>query len=143
MGGLFFAWATGEGIITYRWIKAKAPPAPGALLLPTALYLSLAILAEYRPARGVATAFAWAVNLAILLQVVGKAPTQATGWPPPKIPATQIWPGNAGAGTGGGTGTSTGFHIPAKQGSAISEAEQAGGLLPKAFQQIFGVPFRG
>ena len=40
--GLFLAWAVGEGIITARWVKAKAPPAPGALLLPTALYLSLA-----------------------------------------------------------------------------------------------------
>ena len=95
--GMFFAWSVGEGIITWRWVKAKAPPAPGALLLPTALYLSLAILAEYRPARGVATAFAWAVNLAILLQVVGKEPKQDTGWPPPKIPATQIWPGGSSA----------------------------------------------
>lgn len=95
--GLFLAWSVGEGIITWRWVKAKAPPAPGALLLPTALYLSLAILAEYRPARGVATAFAWAVNLAILLQVVGKAPAQQTGWPPPAIPATQIWPGGKSA----------------------------------------------
>ena len=43
--GLFLAWAVGEGIITARWVKAKAPPAPGALLLPTALYLSLAVLA--------------------------------------------------------------------------------------------------
>lgn len=95
--GLFFAWATGEGIITWRWVKAKAPPTPGALLLPTALYLSLAVLAEYRPARGVATAFAWAVNLAILTQLVGKEPAQVTGWPPPKIPATQIWPGGPAA----------------------------------------------
>ena len=95
--GLFFAWAFGEGIITYRWIKAKAPPAPGALLLSTALYLSLAILGEYRPARGVATAFAWSVNLAILLQVVGKDPKQTTGWPPPKMQPTQIWPGGASA----------------------------------------------
>lgn len=94
---MFFAWAVGEGIITWRWVKAKAPPTPGALLLPTALYLSLAILGEYRPARPVATAFAWSVNLAILLQVVGKSPAQQTGWPPQKIPATQIWPGGVSA----------------------------------------------
>ena len=43
--GLFFAWSVGEGIIIWRWAKAKAPPTPGALLLPTALYLSLAVLA--------------------------------------------------------------------------------------------------
>jgi hypothetical protein len=94
---MFFAWAVGEGIICWRWVKAKAPPTPGALLLPTALYLSLAVLAEYRPARPVAVAFAWSVNLAILLQIVGKVPAQATGWPPPQIPFTQIWPGTAAA----------------------------------------------
>jgi hypothetical protein len=93
MMGLFFAWSVGEGIITWRWVKNGAPPTPGALLLPTALYLSLAILAEYQPARGVATAFAWAVDLAILLQVVGKAPAQQTGWPPPALADTTIWPG--------------------------------------------------
>jgi hypothetical protein len=59
-------------------------------------------------------------------------------WPPPPIPASQIWPGGAGAaGAGGGSA------IPAVQGSAVSEAEQAGGLLPKAVQQAFGVPFTG
>jgi len=97
MMGLFFAWSAGEGIIAWRWFKAKAPPTPGALLLPTALYLSLAILAEYQPARAVATTFAWAVDLAILLQVVGKVPAQVTGWPPPLMPATQIWPGGSAA----------------------------------------------
>jgi hypothetical protein len=92
-----FAWAIGEGIIIYRWIKNGAPPAPGALLLPSALFLSLAILAEYEPARTTATAFAYAVDLAVLVQVVGKEPKQATGWPPPKMPATQIWPGGKSA----------------------------------------------
>ena len=106
--GMFFAWATGEGIICWRWAKAKAPPTPGALLLPTALYLSLAVLSEYRPARPVAVAFAWSVNLAILLQVVGKVPAQATGWPPPQIPFTQIWPGSPSASASSGSGTTTG-----------------------------------
>jgi hypothetical protein len=111
--GLFFAWAAGEGIIAWRWAKAKAPPTPGSLLLPTALYLSLAILAEYQPARATATVFAWAVDLAILMQVVGKVPAQQTGWPPPKLAATVIWPGGssssakAASTTGGGTAKST------------------------------------
>jgi hypothetical protein len=111
--GLFFAWAAGEGIIAWRWVKAKAPPTPGSLLLPTALYLSLAILAEYQPARATATVFAWSVNLAILMQVVGKVPAQQTGWPPPKLAATVIWPGGTSASakaastTGGGTAKST------------------------------------
>lgn len=104
--GLFFAWAIGEGILTYRWIQAKAPPPPGALLLVSGLFLSLAILAEYRPARPVAVTFAYAVDLAVLLRVVGKDPTVfpevktgklVTGWPPPAIPATQIWPGGKSA----------------------------------------------
>jgi hypothetical protein len=88
-----FAWAIGEGIVIYRWMKAKAPPTPGALLLPSALFLSLAILAEYQPARTTATAFAYAVDLAVLLQVVGKEPKQKTGWPPPQtIPAGSVLP---------------------------------------------------
>lgn len=88
-----FAWMIGEGIIVYRWVKAKAPPTPGALLLPSALYLSLAILAEYQPARTTATAFAYALDLAILLQVVGKVPAQVTGWPPAQsIPQTAVLP---------------------------------------------------
>ena len=103
--GLFFAWAAGEGIIAWRWVKAKAPPTPGSLLLPTALYLSLAILAEYQPARATATVFAWATNLAILMQVVGKVPAQQTGWPPPKLAATVIWPGGANAATTPATST--------------------------------------
>jgi len=140
--GLFFAWAIGESIIIYRWVKAKAPPAPGALLLPTGLFLGLAILSEYQPARSTATAFAYAVDLAILLQVTGKNPSVTTGWPPPKIPATQIWPGGSGSATGGGTGTAASHGLGFKQGSAISEAQQAGGFLPRAFRQIFGVPFR-
>jgi hypothetical protein len=102
-----FAWAIGEGIIIYRWIKNGAPPAPGALLLPSALFLSLAILAEYEPARTTATAFAYAVDLAVLVQVVGKEPKQATGWPPPKIPATQIWPGGASAPATSGTASTS------------------------------------
>lgn len=88
-----FAWAIGEGIIVYRWIKSGAPPTPGALLLPSGLFLSLAILAEYQPARATATAFAYAVDLAVLLQVVGKTPKQATGWPPPQnIPVGSVLP---------------------------------------------------
>lgn len=89
----FFAWAVGEGIIVWRFIKHKAPPTPGALLLPSGLYVALGVIATYQPARFTATAFAWALDAAILLQIVGKDPGIKTGWPPPKIPATQIWPG--------------------------------------------------
>jgi hypothetical protein len=122
--GLFFAWAVGEGIITYRWVKAKAPPTPGSLLLPTALYLSLAILAEYQPARGVATVFAWAVDLAILMQVVGKDPKQATGWPPPVLADTVIWPGGSASAAGSSAATSAKTSAAAKASSAASRSSQ-------------------
>lgn len=89
----FFAWMIGEGIIIYRWAKKGAPPTPGALLVPSGLFLGLAVLAEYQPARTVATAFAFAVDLAVLLQVVGKAPQQVTGWPPQQnIPQDAVLP---------------------------------------------------
>ena len=135
--GLFFAWAIGESIIVYRWVKAKAPPAPGALLLPTGLFLGLAILAEYQPARSTATAFAYAVDLAILLQVVGKEPAQATGWPPPKIPATQIWPGgaNAPAQQGGSSAPAT----PAQR--AASGASRSAQIIKDITQYLPGFGF--
>ena len=132
-----FAWLIGEGIIIYRWIKKGAPPTPGALLLPSGLFLGLAVLAEYQPARATATVFAYAVDLAVLLQVVGKEPAQVTGWPPPQdIPQTVILPGGtptAGSATAGSAASGGGLGF--KQGSAISEAQQAGGFLPGA---LFG-----
>jgi hypothetical protein len=92
----FYAWAIGESIIIYRWVKAGAPPTPGALAAPAGLFIGLAIIAEAPKARPAAVAFAFAVDLAILLQVVGKAPGQFTGWPPPLIndPA-QLLPGGS------------------------------------------------
>jgi hypothetical protein len=84
--GLFaFAWIAGEGLIIWRWIKNGAPPAPGALLLPSGVYLALGILAHYQPAQMTATLLAWGFDAAVLLQVVGKDPKQTTGWPPPMI----------------------------------------------------------
>jgi hypothetical protein len=91
-----FAWLVGEGIIIYRWVKNGAPPTPGAILLPSGVYLALAIMAEYQPARFAATALAWGFDAAVLLQIVGKEPKQATGWPPPKInDPSRILPGGA------------------------------------------------
>jgi len=107
----FFAWAIGEGIIVYRWIKAGAPPTPGALLVPSGLYLGLAIIAEADEVRPVATAFAFAVDLAVLLQIVGKEPAQQTNWPPVLIsdPAVLLPGGGAATGnTTANTGTSSG-----------------------------------
>jgi hypothetical protein len=94
MGGFLFAWLFGEGIIVWRWVKNGAPPTPGALLLPSGLYLALAVLAEYQPARFAAIALAWGLDVAVLLQVVGKDPKQVTGWPPAAIPAGVLLPGS-------------------------------------------------
>jgi hypothetical protein len=85
MGGFVLAWAVGEGIVVYRWVKLKAPPTPGALLLSSGLFAALAVVGQAQAARTAATAAAWALDLAILLQVVGKAPQGVTGWPPGKI----------------------------------------------------------
>jgi len=90
----FFAWAIGEGFIVWRWIHNGAPPTPGALLLPSGLFIGLAILAEYQPIHGVATLFAFALDVAVALQIVGRQPDQVTGWPPPMInDPTVILPG--------------------------------------------------
>jgi hypothetical protein len=92
----FFAWAIGEGFIIWRWVRAGAPPTPGALLLPSGLFLGLAILAEYQPIHGVVTMFAFALDVAVALQIVGKSPGQVTGWPPPMInDPTVILPGQS------------------------------------------------
>lgn len=106
----FFAWAIGEGIIVTRWVRAKAPPTPGALLAPAGLFVGLAILAESPQVRPVATAFAFMIDLAILVQIVGKSPAVVTGWPPPAIGSPDvILPGSSAAtATGNTTAQSSG-----------------------------------
>jgi hypothetical protein len=89
--GFFLAWAAGEAIIFYRWGKLKAPPTPGILALSSGLFLGLAVIGDvYKPARPVVTAFAFAVDAAILMQVLGKAPTGTTGWPPALIDDSSV-----------------------------------------------------
>jgi len=97
MGGLVLAWAVGESVLVYRWAKLGAPPTPGVLALSSAIWLGCAAVATYQPARAAATAFAWAVDLAVLMQVIGKTPDAATGWPPPPIddPTIILPSGNA------------------------------------------------
>lgn len=71
MGGITLAWAAGMGIITYRAFgKDHRPPVPGQLLAATGLFALLALLAEYEPARTTATAFAFGVDIAVLMQVL-------------------------------------------------------------------------
>lgn len=105
MGGFVLAWLTGEGIVIYRWAKLKAPPTPGALVLSSFVFVGLAVIAQAQPARTTATVAAWAFDLAILLQVVGKAPSGKTGWPPPMIgdPSVILPTGKAAAASSGGS----------------------------------------
>ena len=99
------AWIVGIGIVGYRsLVKQKTPIWPGQVLAASGLYVGLAILAQYPPARATAAAFAWAVDAAVLLQILPgdtKQPSPAGWWPPTSmIPATQIFPGGAGVVTG-------------------------------------------
>jgi hypothetical protein len=83
MGVFVAAWLFGEGIVFYRWKKLGAPPTPGALLWSSLLFAGLAVAADYPPARGFAVATAVGLDIAIAMQVLGKAPAGTTGWPPP------------------------------------------------------------
>ena len=70
MRGIILAWLIGEGIIVYRSVsKDHAPPVPGALLATSGLFVLLALLAEYQPARFLATALAFGVDLAALMDL--------------------------------------------------------------------------
>lgn len=85
MGSLFvLAWLAGESIVTYRSVKSQhMPPSPRQLALSSLLFLGLGIIAEYQPARSTAAAFAWGVNLAILLKVLpggDQSASSSGGW---------------------------------------------------------------
>ena len=85
MGGLILAWAIGEGIIVWRSAyKEHKPPVPGQMLAATALFALLAVLAEYEPARAAATAMAFGLDLAVLMQVL---PGTKAKVPQPQAPA--------------------------------------------------------
>jgi hypothetical protein len=72
MRGIILAWMIGEGIIVFRSVRQDhSPPVPGALLATSGLFILLAILAEYQPARGLATTFAFGVDIAALLNLGG------------------------------------------------------------------------
>jgi len=114
MMGVGIAWAAGLGIISYRWVKAGAPPTPGTLFAASGFFALCALLAEYPPARVTATLLAFGIDLAAYLQIVGKAPAaQATGWPPLLInDPTVLLP----------SGGSNGQIVPEGQGAATPGA---------------------
>jgi hypothetical protein len=70
-GGLVAAWLLGTGIVVWRDVHVQHRlPAPGQLLGIGALFLGLAAVAEYTPAAGLATAVAWGLDVAALLNVL-------------------------------------------------------------------------
>jgi hypothetical protein len=94
MGGLILAWMIGEGLIVWRAVKTEhQPPVPGSMLAASALFALLAIAAEYQPARGAATAFAYGIDIAVLLKVLpgtkaGKPVAGTSGNHPKQPPVT-------------------------------------------------------
>lgn len=129
MSGIILAWLAGESIITYRWVKAGAPPTPGALAMGSGLFVLAALLAEYPPARFPATLLAVGVDIAAALQLVGKAPaTQQTGWPPLLINDPSVF---LPAGSNGkGQLLPEGANAPGPGPGGSPPATQSGGPVP-------------
>jgi hypothetical protein len=92
MGGLILAWAIGEGIIVWRSVvKEHHPPYPGQMLTATAIFALLAVVAEYEPARTAATAMAFGLDIAVLMQVLpGSGATKGTKPAAKKAPAPKV-----------------------------------------------------
>lgn len=114
--GIVIAWFAGEAIITYRWMKAGAPPTPGTLFMASGFFALCALLGEYPPARGAATLLAFGIDLAAFLQIVGKAPAaQVTGWPPDLITDVNVIlpPGGSASSPGSAPGGSPAATTPA------------------------------
>ena len=134
MGGLFIiAWMTGEGVIVYRSVKEQhMPPSPRQLLVASGLYVGLAIIAEYQPARAVATAFAWAVNVAVLMRVLpggtdAVTSGTASGWSSIGLAGnTVIFPnGTAASAVDASTSTSTTTSTSGAGAGGSASANQA------------------
>src|ERR1700722_19406347 len=84
MGGITLAWLAGLGIITWRsFTKDHHAPVPGTLLSASVLFALLAMVAEYQPARGAATAAAFGLDLAAWLKAPLITPKQAAALPTP------------------------------------------------------------
>jgi hypothetical protein len=132
----FLAWAVGEGIVIYRSSFQKGgqggPPWPGQLMMSSALFIALGIIAESGPgARRLALTLAWGFNVAAFLTLwtldpQGHAVTKtlngavlpgqaASGWWA-KVTATagntymqnNVMPGGGCTGTGGSGGSGGG-----------------------------------
>lgn len=133
------AWLAGESILIWRWAKVKAPPTPGALALSSGLFVGLAVIAQYQPARATVTVTAWALDLAILLQLFEQTPQQQaatnaviTGWPPPMIDdPSVIIP----SGTASKAPAQTGTTAPGG-GPQPAKPSPAGGIISKIWHSL-------
>lgn len=95
MAPFILAWLVGEGILTYRAVKATGgPPGPGQLLFSSILFVALGIIAEAPSARQPAMLFAWGLDLAAFMNLAEFGTPKNTGnsWPPKPAAAYQIIP---------------------------------------------------
>jgi hypothetical protein len=121
---IVIAWLIGESIVGYRWARNGAPPPPGAVAAASILFLGCAVLGTYQPARTAAAAFAFGVDLAVLLNVLpGGNGGQVTNWPPDYIPCGHLLPVNGGGvpappDCGSGSGSGNPANTPAAVGGA-------------------------
>lgn len=97
---LVLAWLAGEGLVTYRWARAGAPPTPGVLLATSGFFALLGLLHEVPQARTAAILLAVGIDIAALLEVLpGTQKVQVTGWPPlPINDPTVLLPAGGGNG---------------------------------------------
>ncbi len=70
-GSLAAAWLLGEGIVIWRYAAQnhRIPP-PGVLLGITGLFAALGLLADFQATAGIATAAAWGLDVAALMNVL-------------------------------------------------------------------------
>lgn len=144
----FFAvcWLFGEGIVIYRSAKTyHAPPGPGTLLASSGLFVLLALLAEYPPARRTAIALALGFDLTGFLALTSNPPKAKTGlWPPaiagnaviiPDGTAASMVSGTDTEGSGGG-GTLTAATTSSSGGAGSSTGSAGAGGSASANQAV-------
>jgi hypothetical protein len=122
MGGFVMAWMVGEGIIIYRSVKEnKAPPGPGQLLLSSGVFVLLALLAESKEARTLATTLAWGFDIAAFMNIknIGGRKSKNPGkWPPGPIGSNTIIPsGNSAFDSEPGSNLGSGTFSPHTKGA--------------------------
>lgn len=102
MRGLVLAWAVGLGILSWRTAQQyHKPPVPGRLLGASVVFVVLALIAEYEPARRAAVLAAWGFDLAVFFQAGPQQLTSTAGFRTNKASPLPGSPPAAGEGSGG------------------------------------------